>query len=219
MSQRGASLTISNAGHEPTWVGTITGVKISDRAGRNGEGTGRLRSDADGSRIAWRAPSGATFGPDVDVSSGGEHYLYDGDDPDKWVLLDVTAARLPNGPETVDVFLRDAGRESPLVTSDVTAAQASSGVVQTYVVSLLNTTKFTLSDVKAWLNASVVNYEISTDGASWVTPTSEDHADVLTLDTLGVGGSDSVHFRRTIAMGAASATRLLLHLETAFTIL
>lgn len=183
-----------------TAVGTLPGVAVLAVAGRNGPGTGRLRSQgADGTLLSWRAPGSAVWGPDVDASLDGIYLLEDGADAGKWARVQTYGAHMTPAADEAEVLLVDR-YNNEIGSDDLTAAEASAGDVETYTVDLANDNPVGLSNLRVWLDAAVVDLEISDDGAAWVSPTSE--AAALVLPPLAGGANDVLHFRRTI--GAAS---------------
>ena len=92
--------------------------------------------------------------------------------------------------------------------SDITEAQATTGVVQTWTRDLKCQSNVGASQVKAWLDTDhAAGIEISTDGAGWVSPKGKmDNRPAAALDFADVpaGSSITVHFRRTIAAGAVA---------------
>jgi len=196
-----------------TAVGTVPGVVIDAVAARNGEGTGRLRCD--GNELQWQAPDSATWGDVefVDVENDASYLLEDGEDRSKWIRVDVYPDYLPDGAAEVGVVLTDV-RENGVSNDDVTASEAASGDVTTHTVTLENVGTVTLSQLRVWLDAAVSGLEISDDGASWVSPTSE--AAALAFPDLAAGDSDTLHVRRTISAGADADAGVVNHLELSF---
>jgi len=194
-------------------VDSIPGVVIAAVAARNGEGSGRLRSDGD--RLQWLAPGSATFGAVVyvDADNDGSYLVEDGEDRDKWVRVDVYPDYLPDGGAEVQVSLEHV-RENGISHDDVTAGEASAGDVTTHTVSMENDGAAIQTQRKVWIDAAVSGLEISDDGAAWVSPTTE--ATALRFPDLGVGASDTLHLRRTIGAGASEEAGVVNHLHFSF---
>jgi len=195
------------------WMGTLDGVAITHVGGRNGPGTGHIQSDGTGSKLSWKAPGSSTYGTGVDCSAGGNFILCDGDDPDKFVRIAVTASRLPTSNDEAIVLLADV-YNNDVASDDVSASEASAGDVETYTITLANDSTDKLLYVKVWIDSGVSNIEISDDGASWVTPTTEGTA--LSFGTIVVSGTDTLHVRRTIGAAAGSDPNVLTHLHASF---
>lgn len=188
-----------------TPAGTVAGIRIDAVAARNGPGVAMLQV-VPPNLLSWKGPSGS-YGPGVDVSQAGSYLVEDGGDPGKWARVTSVPAFLPSA-EEVRVYLQDRF-ENEVADDDVTAAEASAGDTKTWTLTLSNDSSFGLSDVKAWIDASVSDIEISDDGATWVTPTSETHGDVLTWGMISAGGSETLHVRRTIAAATSSDPDIL----------
>ncbi|MCP4249173.1 MAG: DUF11 domain-containing protein [bacterium] len=192
---------------ESLWVVTeFRGVAVRFAAGLNGPGVGRLRSTGDGTALSWRAPGSATFGVDVDCSADGEYVLCDGEDPDKYVRLEVWAAHLSPGSAAAAVVLRDVFGNA-VGYSDVAAAEAAAGDVATYTITVRNASAAYMHRVLFWLDPSVVDLEISPNGSAWSAPTTE--ATAITLGDLAPGATATLHLRRTISVGADSDPDIL----------
>lgn len=183
-------------------LGTIDGVKILVAAAMNGPGTGRLRSQGDGTLISWRAPGSTLFGTAVPCAVDGTYLLEDGSDRSKWVRVQVFATYLVTRATAAQVTLTERFGVG-LADDDVTAAEASAGNTETYELVMSNDSPHALRDVKVWIDATVVDLEISDDGAAWVSPTTE--AAALSFPDLPAGGTDTLHVRRTIGASEPSA--------------
>lgn len=193
-------------------IGTIPGIAIGHVAGRNGPGVGGLRSEAGGGHlVAWRAPGGA-YGVPVDVSSGNPIVAEDGLDATRFVILEASPAFLEAGPRESRVFLRD--RFNGFGPDDVPAAEASAGAVETFTVTMTNVSAMALKRCRVWIDAAVSGLEISTDGVSWSTPTSE--AAGLDFASFTAGQSKTLHVRRTIGAAAAADPDVLNHLHGSY---
>lgn len=193
-------------------LGTISGVSVTAAAGRCGEGTARVRYRS-GLGLSFMAPGSATWGPDVDVSAGGDFLLEDGDDEHKWARVTVSAAYLLDGQEgtvaLVDLY-------NALGPDDVSAAEASSGAVETLTLTLEAASPHGVQGLKAWLGSSAPGLELSDDNATWVTPDSEIHADVVELGDLAASATTTLYVRRTISAAASHDPDVLNVLEFAW---
>lgn len=194
------------------WAGSIPGVVPLAIAGRNGPGYGRLRSTGDGTWLAWTAPGSATPGVPVYCGSDGTYLLEDGADRSKWIRVQVYASYLGNPTET-RVALGDRWN-NPIGHDDVTESEADAGDVETYTLTLTNDSAVLLSQIAAWLDDDVEDLEISDDGSTWVSPTTE--ATGLEFDDLAPGYSHTLHLRRTIAASSAADPDVLNHVLLAF---
>ena len=182
-------------------LGTVPGVQISDVAGRNGLGVGRLRVDAAG-KLAWQAPGSDTFGTAVDVSAGGTFDVADGDDADRWLEATVTAAELPGELVESEVRLSEQFNNA-VADDDVTAAEASAGNVHSWSFNLANRDATNPKTLAVWLDVYTAQFiEISDDNLAWVAPTTEAAGLALTLPA---AGAVTLYLRRTIAAGAPSS--------------
>lgn len=185
-------------------VGTLDGVEISAIAGRTFLGVGVLRSYLDGQTLSWKEPLGTTHGPRVDVSAGGAFLLLGGDDQDIFARVNVTVARMAATPYAAKVYL-DNLYLNKVASGDVTAAEASAGDTKTYQLDLYNASTFGLSNLRVWMTALTNYISISFDGASWVTPTSETHGDVLIHPDLAPDATKTLHVRRIIPASTPSS--------------
>ncbi len=187
-------------------VNTIPGVVILFAAGRNSPGMGRIRSTGEGTLLSWQAPGSDTFGTSLDCSIDGTYVLEDGEDPDKYIRIEVYGDYLRPGPIESRVFLDDL-YDNGAVDDDVTAGEAAAGDLATYTITLENASGYILSGIVVWLDYPSADLEISDDGAAWVSPTSEDSG--LAFPDLAVGGTHTLHLRRTITAGASSDPAVL----------
>ena len=194
-------------------VETLPGVVILQAAGRNGPGTGQLQSSGDGTLVAWRAPGSATFGTAIDCGSDGAYLFEDGEDANKWLRVQVYASYLASTPRDARVYLGDLFANGP-PHDDVTAQEASAGDVTIYSLELVNESAVNISDLRAWIHATVSGLEISDDNATWVNPTTE--ATGLSFGSLASGASKTLWLRRTIAAAAASDAKILTLLHFAW---
>jgi len=194
-------------------IGTLPGLVPQAVAARCGTGTGYLRgTGASGRAVAWKAPGSATWGPSETIAADGTVVLVDGDDTDKWIRISAHLSYLVRPGEAV-VRLDDRYANGPPL-DDVTAAEASAGDVTTYTLALTNDSTVTLTQVAAWLDASVSGLEVSADGATWSAPTTE--ATALALADIAAAGSTTLHLRRTITAGASADAGVLTLIHLAF---
>lgn len=195
-------------------VGSIPGLHILHVAAKNGTGIGRLRTSLDGKSASWRAPGGKSIRTPLDVSLDGSYILEDGDDPDKFVRIQITAAELSGVPIDAEVVLRDLYNNA-IASDDVTAAEASAGDQETYAFDLKNDSTDDATDLLVWLDAAVSDIEIK-DGFFWKSPT--DEASGVGLGSILSGNSIVVDLRRTIGAGATADPAVLTHLHFSFVI-
>jgi len=196
------------------WIGAIPGVQIVAVAGRNGPGFGRLRSERDGSWIAWRAPGSTTYGPPVQATTSGEFVIHDGEDRDKWIRVEVFVDYFPGFASTREIELVDRF-ENPVSGPDVAAADASAGLTTTETYTLENVSPWTFHQVRAWVDPQTVTMNTSDDGAAWVTPTTEAAA-LLLADRLDPGRTVVLFSQRVIPAGSYFSAGTLLGLQVAF---
>jgi hypothetical protein len=199
------ALRIAAAGVEIkhlTAIGTLTGTVVTAVAARNGPGAGYLRSSGNGTWLAWRAPGSAKYGVEEDCSGGGSAVLTDGDDPDKWIRLDVHPSYLLPTPSTAQVLLGDR-YSNDVAQADATAAEAAAGDELVYTLQLQNHHPTdALARVRAWLDASVSGLELSPDAVAWSAPTAE--AAALELGVIPANYQIYLYLKRTIAPGASA---------------
>jgi len=195
-------------------VGAIPGVVPAFAGGRNGPGTGKIRSTLDGTWLSWRAPGSSTFGTPDHVAADASYVLEDGDDSETYLRVTVYTSYLI-GPAEADVLLKE--NFNTLGPDDVTAAEASSGDVTDTEYALKNYhVSNEAQDVKVWLDAGTVDLEISDDDVTYVSPTSEAHGDVITFATIAAGASEQLWTRRTIGSSDPSDTDVLNVLQWAW---
>jgi hypothetical protein len=199
--------------HHLSWIGTLPGVEILAVAAINGPGAGRLLASADGESLQWRAPGSSTAGAAVDVSAGGTFLLEDGDDSDAWLRIEVTAASLDENATEAVVHLDDRYGNA-VASDDVSAAEASAGDVETYTLTLANDSGLSITSVTVWIDSGVSGIEISDDGSTWVSPTTEGGG--LSLGTITASGTDTLHVRRTIGSSTSYDPKVLTHLHASF---
>lgn len=209
ISTRGDSILVRKGAIERQQlvaVGELPGVLIAQLAARNGPGTGALKTDGTGTTLAWRAPGSGRFGVPVAIPLDGSYLLEDGVDPDRWARVTVDLDFLPAEARFGRVFCVDR-YDNTISMDDVTAGEASAGSVETQTLTLENQSPHRLRRIVAWIDPTVVNMEISDDGAVWVSPTTE--ATGLVFADLTPGADHTVHLRRTIAAGADSSPKVL----------
>lgn len=184
-------------------AGALAGVVILAAAGQNGTGSGRMIAGPAG--IRWQAPGSSAPGPIVPAAADGS-YLLEDSNPDKWVRVQVYKSYLPNSGEA-RVFFQDI--YNGLGPTDVSAASALSGAVDTAQFILTNVSPVVVVSVKLWLDPSVSGLEVSSDGLSYFTPTSEADPNVIFWGSINPGGGVNLYIRRTIAAAAASSPAVL----------
>ena len=194
-------------------IGTIPGIVVEAVAARCGPGAARIRSSADGQRLAFRAPGSAVWGLDVVAAVDTTFLLQDGVDPDKWARVTRYGDYLAGGPAEGRILLGDVFNNG-VGHDDVTAEEALAGDVVLYDIRLRNKSLHRFSHLVAWLDAAVTGLEISDDGIAWVAPVTE--ATGLALYDIGPDLTDTLHCRRTIGVAADSDTDILNHLHFAF---
>lgn len=195
-------------------VGSIPGLHILHVAAKNGPGVGRLRTSLDGKSASWRAPGGSSIRTPFAIAKDGSFILEDGDDPDKFVRVQITAAALTGVPIDAEVVVRDLYNNA-IASDDVTAAEASAGDVHLYSFDLKNESDDDAANVKVWLDTAVSGIEIF-DFPSWVSPI--DEASSVVIGSILSGTDKLIQLRRTIGAGAAAAPAVLTHLHFSFEI-
>ena len=136
-----------------------------------------------------------------------------GEDLGKWLRVEVSAAYLCACPTEAEICLADVYGNA-IAHDDVIAAEAAAGSVETYTITMVNDGDLILSQIKVWLDAATDDLEISDDGASWVSPTTE--ATALEFPDLAPGSEDTLHLRRTIAAASEADPAVLNHLHIGF---
>ena len=194
-------------------IGSIPGVIPLLAAARNGPGTALLASSQDGTVLHWRAPGSSTYGAGVRCPADGNYLLRDGEDACKWLRVQVDVSELADGPVEAAVTLTDRFGNA-IASDDVSAAEASAGDVETYILTLENQSNTILSQLTVWIDPNVSGIAIADDGATWVTPTAR--AAGLVLPDLLPAATDSLHLRRTITAGAESSGSVLTLLHFSF---
>jgi len=184
-------------------VGTVPGVRVLHVAARNGHGAGILRYL--GGNLYWRAPGSSTFGAAVAVPTDGHYLLFDGDDLDAFVRVEVYTDHLLAG--DARVFLRDR-YENAIGFDDVTAAEAAAGDVTTWSITCRNESDEILYDLTAWVDFATTGITLSADDVTY--------AAGVALGNLDPAESVPLYIKRTIAAAADYAPRLLTHLHFRF---
>lgn len=196
-------------------IGTIPGVAIDFAAAKNGEGTGYIQSGDNGNELTWKAPGSTTFGTAVVASSDGVYVLEDGEDDDKCVRVTVTTAYLESSAQTAPVYLSD--RFNNEIGSDnVAADDADTGTNSTETILVYNRSGQQITNLKAWIDSAVTYLQIAKPfPATFKTPTSEGHADVLTWATVAPDAYVTIRIKRTIPASTGEAPTVLnvLHLS------
>ncbi len=181
-------------------VGTLVGVSVLAIGGSNGKGTGHLKVTEDGALFQWKPPGGS-YGTGTKITANGS-YLLEGTDKDKWIRIQVFSSFLPSTVQEYPVYIDETF--NTIANDDITAAEASSGLIESYSLELYNSHPANaLFDLKAWIDSAVSGIEISDDNATWVSPTSEGAALAMASPLLS-GSSDTLYIRRTIGAGASS---------------
>lgn len=194
-------------------VGAVPGVWVTHVAAKNGAGSGRLRTWGDGSEISWQAPGSSSAGRRKFIDQDAEYLLTDGDDPGKFIRIQVKPSFLASGPTASRVYLsRLFG--SGVADDDVTSAEASAGITETYQITFENKSNAMVNNLVFWIDAATDDLEISDDGAAWVSPTTE--ATGLAFPQLAQGATDILHVRRTIGAASASDAGVLNDLHCRF---
>jgi len=194
-------------------AGTVPGVAPLLAAGRNGPGAGRIRWNPTAAALQYQAPDSATWGDPQTATADGTFLLVDGEDASKCVRVAVYTTHLGDAPTEARVLLADRYLNG-IPFRDATAAEATAGDVDTYTLTLTNAGTVTVSALVAWLDADTAGLEISDDGATWVTPTTEGTA--LALSDLAPAASATLHARRTIAASADADPDILDLIHLAF---
>jgi hypothetical protein len=204
--------------------GTLPGIVPLLAAARNGPGTASLRYTAAGG-VQYKAPGSATWGtavmvPPAAVIANDTWIVRDGDDPDCWLRVQVYADYLPATAQTVDVELDDVFNGT-IGQANCAAAEAMAGETITWQITCTAQEAIAGTDHSAtaltfWTTQPAAGtIEISDDGSTWVSPTTEGTG--LVLGTVAAGGSTTLYCRRTIAAGASAAPTLLSQLHASFT--
>lgn len=195
-------------------VRTLCGAAIVRVGGANGPGRGYLMGDATGTRLRWRAPRSTAAGEWVRVDADGTYVLLDGEDPDRWIEVQVVATALRPAAWVEPIELAEVYGSPPAI-EDLDAAQAAAGRVSQTTLTLSAPAGLALANTTAWLDPhDAATYELSWDGTAWHAPHSEAEAlATLGTQTIPAGGSVALYVRRTIAAGAAATPRRLVVLH------
>jgi len=186
-------------------IGTVSGVAVLAAAAVNGPGYGWLTMHP-GAKLTWRAPGSQRDGLAVEVNADGVYLLEDGENRNAWLRVQTFAGYLSAGHDQCRVYLRDRF-ETAIGHDDLTAAECSAGDVATWTVTMHNVGAFRMTDLRVWLDGAVTSLEISDDGLTWVSPSSE--AGALVFGTLAAGASATLYLRRTVGAGAPAAAKVL----------
>ena len=187
-------------------VGAIEGIVVLAAGGRNGPGAGILLMSAQGLR--WQAPGSSTPGSAIAIPSDGEYLLEDGEDPSCWLRVQAYTAWLPtSGQATVELL----DLYNALGPDDVSAANATAGIVETNEYTLNNVTPAVIANATAWLDPTAVSagISISSDGVTFVQPVAQTDSTALTWSTIAAGASVNLWIKRTIPAGASSNPKIL----------
>lgn len=96
-------------GAAPPGPSGIGGVTVQFVSNNNGVGTASMVYTASGTRLQWRSPGSSNYGPQINVGTGGNFTLVDGDDPTRYVRVAVAVGSLPGSNLTVSPTLSNAG--------------------------------------------------------------------------------------------------------------
>lgn len=190
--------------------GGVEGIVLLDAAWRRNAdhagAVGALRIEADGD-ASYRAPWSATFGTAVDVSAGGTFILTDGDNPDLWLRVSVTAADLPTVRRESPISLSELYNNA-VASSDLTAASAEDS---TWDLILRNTGAASLLSLTAWLDPDTPDndlLEIKFGAGSYASPKSETAAlAAFTGQTILAAGTLTLTVHRVEASPAVDPRR------------
>jgi len=191
-------------------VGTVPGVAILMVGGANGPGVARIRCEGDGSRITWLAPGSSTWGEPCACESDGTYLIEDGEDAAKCARIQVATAYLPDGAAEARVLLVDVYNNA-FSLNDISAGHAAAGWNTTYVFYLKANSDSDLLNVKCWIDEDAVDHlELSKTGAGYVSPDSEDHADVLTWEKIESGdSSNTIYVKHSVPAASPSDAKVL----------
>jgi hypothetical protein len=165
--------------------GTLPGIAVNYACDRNGDGIGHLRIRG-GALLSWRAPGSIDFGPEVDVSAGGQYQII-GEDFNNYLIVTSYAAYLPVGERSTTVRLRH--RQGRVKRSEATTPSPYSEVWQNY---FKNISTQALIRVRAWVDPAVQYISIGDNVAGpFTTPITEETAITLSA-TLAVNAIDSI---------------------------
>ena len=188
-------------------IGTVPGVRVVRAAALNGRGVGYLMIDSS-NNLRWTAPGSFAAGTAVDVSAGGNFYLADGTTPDKWILVNVTAARLPGASAAQSIQLDDVYHNA-VSYEEVTLVPYD----QTWTLYLTNYSGSSISSLVFWLDPDepanrslLLTWGVNTAVVDW----SEAAALLRTTITLTNGASTAIGVRRQLGGSeAADPSRLI----------
>lgn len=189
-------------------VGTIPGVAVLYAAGHNGPGQGRLKSHGEtvGTLLYWRAPGSETYGPPHRIEANGQCVLEDGEDPSKYVRVQVWTDHLCPGACERSVNLRE------LFNNEIGQADTFHDDATEYAVSLTNDGIVILSQMRVWLDPTTSDLWIAYAPPTWVNPTTEETA--LLLPDLAPGQSHTLEIFRLFVDPLPDAEVLnLIHLS------
>ena len=193
--------------------GVIPGLVVLEAAARNGPGRGRLRATGnDGRSVSWQAPGSTVPGVPTRIDADGD-YLIEDVDISKYVRVRAFTAFMHKGPAQARVYTDDVYL-NPVANDEVTAAEASAGAVEVFTVDIKNVSISSVSHLVVWIDVITPSHEISTDGVTWIAPTSE--ATGLQVGNLVVGQIFTLQVRRTIIAAAVSNPKVLNWLHTSF---
>lgn len=190
-------------------LGPVSGVHVALVGGNNGPGAGELLYDHAG-LLSWRAPWSTSFGVPVDVSAGGDFFLADGADLDKWIMVTVTAADLPDRPAGGRVHLYD------LYNSALGGVNASPEDTDDWTVYLKNYSGLNIQQLAIWLDSQQpanrwLTLQIAA-GASGQPFNEADARAIWPYASVAPGASLTLNLSRTIPAGEPAWPRRLMRI-------
>jgi hypothetical protein len=187
-------------------IGAVPGTVITDVAGRCTSGAGTLTCS--NGVISWQAPGSTTAGSGVAVPVDGNYLLKDGSEPSLWIKVQVYAAFLSTSAQAT-VYLGD--RYNVLGPDDVSAANATAGIIETTQYTLNNVLTTPALNVKLWLDSAAggaATLSVSKDNVTYTSPHGEADTGALSWSSIAAGGSANVWIRRTIPAGAGYSPKV-----------
>ena len=195
-------------------VRVIDGVWITSVSGRNDQGTGHIRSHVNGQYLTWQAPGSSNAGPQVHCGGDGAYLLYDGDDDNCWVRVQVDASELLPSPQDSQVYMAEI-YDNALCPDDFDAAEAAGAASETNTIYLQNDGDAAVHQVAMWIDGDSHNTVVIRIGGAWVSPTDEASAEVV-AETIAPGANVSVTVRVAITAASPSDDDALCKLHCVF---
>jgi len=196
-------------------VRVIDGVWITAVSGRLDVGTGRMRSHSNGRQLSWQAPGSSNAGEHVHCGVDAEYLLYDGDDDNAWVRVQVDVSELLPSPQDSQVYMADL-YDNGLCPDDFDAGEAVAGALETNTLYLQNDGDAAVHQVAMWIDAASDNTIVfRIGGGAWVSPADEASAEVV-AETIAPGANVSVTVRVVIAAESPSDDDALCKLHAVF---